>query len=203
VAHAAQEAGFDTHLCPIDQVTFTVTGEDRGVWAQTGDEQWQRFSFLFKLLPWEQLAWEEPDLIQDLDFLIRTRTVIVANPAYTLLFQSKAMLARLWQNYPYHPLLLDTSFTPLSGKYISKPYFGREGQNVTVVNAGEAVTTTDGEYSDQPVIYQRWCNFPSDEAGNLYQTGVFWAGEGCAIGYRRATGIITNTSQFLAHLLEA
>jgi len=202
VAQAAQEAGFNTHLCPIDEVTFTVFGEDRGIWAQTEAEEWRRFSFLFKLLPWEQLAWEEPEVIKDLENLLKTRAVVIANPAYTLLFQSKGMLAWLWQNYPYHPLLLETSFDRLGGKYITKPYFGREGQNVEVIASGEIITRTEGEYANQPKIYQRWCDFPADAAGNLYQTGVFWAGEGCAIGYRRAPGVITNTSQFLAHLLE-
>jgi glutathionylspermidine synthase len=202
LAQAAQEAGFETHLCAIEEVTFTVVGEDRGIWAQTGPEEWQKFPFLFKLLPWEQLAWEDPDIIKDLENLLRTRTVVIANPAYTLLFQSKGMLGILWQNYPYHPLLVETSFSKLMGHYISKPFFGREGQNVEEIKSGESINRTEGEYQSQPKIYQRWCDFPQDEAGNRYQTGVFWAGEGCAIGYRRAPGIITNTSQFVAHLLE-
>ena len=202
VAQAAQEAGFNTHLCPIDQINVTVFGEDRGIWAQVGVEQWQRFSFMYKLIPWEQLAWEEPEVITDLENLSFTRTIMVVNPAYTLLFQSKGMLAWLWQNYPHHPLLLETSFTPLTGKYIAKPFFGREGQNVEVVVNGESVTHIAGEYDQQPLVYQQFCDFPQDQAGNLYQAGVFWAGEACAIGYRRAEGIITNTSQFLAHILE-
>ena len=201
LAQAAQEAGFDTHLCPIDQLNITVFGEDRGIWAQVGEEQWQRFSFLYKLIPWEQLAWEEPEVITDLENLSFTRTLMVANPAYTMLFQSKGMLAWLWQHYPQHPLLLEASFTPLAGKYISKPFFGREGQNVEVVANGESVIRTEGEFAQQQMVFQQYCEFPQDEAGNLYQTGVFWAGEACAIGYRRANGIITNTSQFLAHLL--
>ncbi|GEO07268.1 glutathionylspermidine synthase [Adhaeribacter aerolatus] len=202
LAQAAQEAGFNTHLCAIEEVTFTAFGEDRGIWAQTSTDEWQRFSFVYKLLPWEQLAWEEPELIKDLDILLRTRNVVIANPAYTLILQSKGMLAWLWQNFPYHPLLLETSFGRLGGHYVTKPFYGREGQNVEVIQSGESVIRTEGEFADQPKIYQRYCNFPKDEAGNLYQTGVFWAGEGCAIGYRRAPGIINNTSQFLAHLLE-
>lgn len=202
LAQAAQEAGFDTHLCAVEEVTFTPMGEDRGIWAQTGTDEWQRFSFVFKLLPWEQLAWEEPDLIKDLDILLRTRNVVIANPAYSLIFQSKGMLAWLWQNFPYHPLLLETSFSRLSGHYVSKPFYGREGQNVEIIQSGETLAHTGGEFADQPKIYQRFCALPTDAAGNLYQTGVFWAGEGCALGYRRAPGIIGNTSQFVAHLFE-
>jgi glutathionylspermidine synthase len=202
LAQAAIEAGFNTHLCPIDQLTVTTVGEDRGVWAEVGPEQWQRFPFMFKLIPWEQLAWEEPLVLQDLENLLRTRTVVIANPAYALLFQSKGMLAWLWQQYPQHPLLLPASFQPLSGQYVAKPFFGREGQNVAVFRDGASLSSTEGEYADQPPVYQQWVALPQDAAGNLYQTGVFWAGEGCAIGYRRDPGIINNTSQFLAHLIE-
>jgi glutathionylspermidine synthase len=202
LAQAALEAGFTAHLCPIDQLTITTLGEDRGIWAEVGPEQWQRFSFVFKLIPWEQLAWEEPEVLQDLENLLRTRTVVVANPAYALLFQSKGMLAWLWQHNPNHPLLLPASFEKLPGKYVAKPFFGREGQNVEVVAGGECLTRTDGEYASQPVVYQQWVALPEDPSGYQYQAGVFWAAEGCAIGYRRARGIINNTSQFLAHLVE-
>jgi glutathionylspermidine synthase len=201
LAQAATEAGFTAHLCPIDQLTITTSGEDRGIWAEVAPEQWQRFSFMFKLIPWEQLAWEEPLVLQDLENLLRTRTVVIANPAYALLFQSKGMLAWLWQQHPGHPLLLPASFQPLTGKYVAKPFYGREGQNVEVLAGGETLTRTEGEYGDQPVVYQQWVALPQDPAGNQYQTGVFWAGEGCAIGFRRDQGIINNTSPFLAHLI--
>jgi glutathionylspermidine synthase len=51
-------------------------------------------------------------------------------------------------------------------------------------------------------VYQRWCELPEDTKGYQYQAGVFWAGEGAAIGFRREKGIITNLSQFVPHLVE-
>lgn len=201
IAQAATEAGFEAHLCPIEDVSISTEGAEKGVWAQVGAEQWRQFPFLFKLLPWEQIAWEEPELLESLDLLSRTRTVVIANPAYTLLFQSKGMLAWLWKAYPYHPLLLETDLAPLSGKYIRKPYFGREGQSVEVVDRVR-VTKVEGEYDKQQQVYQRWCELPEDSKGKQYQAGVFWAGEGCAIGFRREKGIITNLSQFVPHLVE-
>ncbi|MDX5422666.1 MAG: glutathionylspermidine synthase family protein [Hymenobacteraceae bacterium] len=201
IAQAATEAGFEAHLCPIEDVSISTEGAEKGVWAQVGAEQWRQFPFLFKLLPWEQIAWEEPELLESLEFLSRTRTVVIANPAYTLLFQSKGMLAWLWKAYPYHPLLLETDLAPLSGKYIRKPYFGREGQSVEVVDRVR-VTKVEGEYDKQQQVYQRWCELPEDSKGKQYQAGVFWAGEGCAIGFRREKGIITNLSQFVPHLVE-
>lgn len=43
---------------------------------------------------------------------------------------------------------------------------------------------------------------PEDKQAYIYQAGVFWAAEGCAIGFRREKGIITNLSQFVPHVVE-
>ncbi|QNF34634.1 glutathionylspermidine synthase family protein [Adhaeribacter swui] len=201
IAQAAREAGFEAFLFPIDELTFSTEGADRGVWGEVGKDEWLEFPFVFKLLPWEQIAWEEPELAEDLASLMLTRNVVVANPPYTLIWQSKGFLAWLWKAYPHHPLLLETALEPIPGKYIRKPFFGREGQNVQVVDQ-KIVDEKEGEYANQKFVYQAWVDLPQDDQGNLYQAGVFWAGEGCAIGLRREKGIITNLSQFLPHLLD-
>ncbi|MFC6999088.1 glutathionylspermidine synthase family protein [Rufibacter roseus] len=201
VAEAAREAGFETHICAADEMEISTLGAERGVWAQVEAEQWRKFPFLFKLVPWELFVQLEPDLCYDLVDLQFSRNVVVANPAYSLIFQSKGFLAWLWQQFPYHPLLLRTEFTRFSGKSVEKPYFGREGQNIQV-RENTDVSSTFGEYANQPHIYQAWAELPQDDKGYRYQAGVFWAGEGCAIGYRRERGIITNLSQFVAHVVE-
>ncbi|WP_062542224.1 glutathionylspermidine synthase family protein [Rufibacter tibetensis] len=201
LAQAATEAGFDTHICPVDEMQVSTLGAERGIWAQIGAEQWRRFPFLFKLVPWELFVQLEPELCADVVDLQFSRSVIIANPVYSLIFQSKAFLAWLWQQFPYHPLLLRTEFTSFSGKAVEKPYFGREGQNIQV-RENTDVSSTSGEYSNQPHIYQAWAELPQDDKGYRYQAGVFWAGEGSAIGFRRERGIITNLSQFVAHVVE-
>jgi glutathionylspermidine synthase len=46
------------------------------------------------------------------------------------MFQSKGFMKILWDLYPNHPLLLETSFEPLKGKkHVEKRCFGREGAN--------------------------------------------------------------------------
>ncbi|WP_375416371.1 glutathionylspermidine synthase family protein [uncultured Hymenobacter sp.] len=205
LAEAARAAGFPTpHLCPIDDMRVTVEGADRGVWAETGPEQWQKFDFLFKLVPWEILAEEEPDLTADLVQLTLSRTVVIANPAYSLLFQSKGLLAHLWDTFPHHPLLLEASLQPLPGHHVRKPFFGREGQNVAEIetaDAPEPKAEVSGDFGQQPQLYQRWAELPTDAQGRRYQAGVFWAGEACALGFRREAGLITNLSEFVPHLL--
>ena len=205
VAEAARAAGFaDVHVAAVDAMQVAASGDDRGVWAETEPGDWQQFSFVFKLVPWETLAEEEPELLADLTQLLLTRAVVVANPAYALLFQSKALLAVLWEQFPHHPLLLETVAEPatLSGHAVRKPVLGREGQNVTELLDGRSLSEVPGDYSHQPVIQQRWVELPTDAQGRRYQAGVFWAGEGCAIGFRRDAGLITTLSEFVPHRLD-
>jgi glutathionylspermidine synthase len=203
LAEAARTAGFaDVHICPVDDMKVSVQGEDRGVWAETVPNQWQKFDFLFKLVPWEILAEEEPELTADFTQLLLTRDVIIANPAYSLLFQSKGLLAHLWEAFPHHPLLLEASLKPLSGHYVRKPLLGREGQNVAEIQPdGGTATEVPGEFGQQPQLYQRWAELPTDAQGRRYQAGVVWAGEACTIGFRREAGLITNLSEFVPHIL--
>ncbi len=201
IAHAAKEAGFNTFVCPVEEINVSVAEDERGVWAKSRENLWENFSFVFKLVPWEQIAWEEPDLAHMLTDLMAKRDIVIANPAYTLLFQSKAMLARLWKMFPYHPLLVAAGTEKQGGRSVRKPVFGREGQNVQLVFPGGISMGTEGEFSGQAQVHQQFINLPQDAAGNLYQAGVFWAGEACAIGYRREKGIITNLSQFVPHII--
>ena len=202
LAEAARTAGFaDTYICSVDDMKVSVQDDDRGIWAETVPGQWQRFDFLFKLVPWEILAEEESDLTADLTQLLLSRDVVIANPAYALLFQSKGLLAHLWSTFPHHPLLLEASLQPLSSHHVRKPFFGREGQNVAEIQAdGHASAEIPGEFSGQPQLYQEWAELPTDSQGRRYQAGVFWAGEACAIGFRREAGLITNLSEFVPHL---
>ncbi|MET4107803.1 glutathionylspermidine synthase family protein [Hymenobacter sp. UYP22] len=202
VAEAARAAGFETaHSCSVDAMRVAVEGEDRGTWAEVAPNQWQRFEFLFKLVPWELLADEEPELTADLTHLLLTRDLVIANPAYALLFQSKALLARLWDVFPHHPLLVEASLRDLPGHHVRKPLFGREGQNLTELDGTFTRQEQPGDFADQPQVRQRWLDFPTDAQGRRYQAGVFWAGEACAISFRRDVGIITNLSEFVPHIL--
>ncbi|GAA4013014.1 glutathionylspermidine synthase family protein [Hymenobacter fastidiosus] len=202
IAEAARISGFTRiYACPVDAMQVSVTGEDRGVWAEVENGQWQRFAFLFKLVPWEIIAGEEPELTADLTQLQLSRDVIIANPAYALILQSKGLLAWLWQVYPHHPLLLEAALEDLDGRYVRKPLLGREGQNIVEIEAGQVRQEQPGEFAHQPQVRQRWVQLPTDVQHRQYQAGVFWAGRACAISFRRATGVITNLSEFVPHLI--
>ena len=193
--HIATEAGFNTDFEFIENVQFS----DEGIFKND-----EFFEFWFKLIPWENIAIEESELALILTQIIADKKAIIFNPAYTLMFQSKGFMKILWDLYPNHPLLLETSFEPLIGKkQVEKRCFGREGANVKIINADQSIDEqTSGDYEGHKAIYQEYVEFPKDSNGNSYQAGVFYAYEACALGFRRGGKILNNMSKFVGHIIK-
>jgi len=189
----ASEAGYETEFAYIDDVEFSA---EEGVFYND-----ENYEYWFKLIPWEDIAIEESDLAMLLTQMMQNQKAIILNPAYTLMFQSKAFMKILWDLYPNHPLLLETSFDPLEGKaQVEKRIFGREGANTVIVDENHKVMAeTDGEYGEFGVIYQEYVELPTDDNGESYQAGVFFAYEGCGLSYRRGGLILDNYSKFVGH----
>ena len=192
---AAEEAGFHTDFAYADEVEF---GEE-GVYKEDVN-----FEYWFKLIPWENIGIEEGDLALILQDLMAHQKAIILNPAYTLLFQSKGLMKVLWDLYPNHPLLLQTDTEPLVGKtYVKKHMFGREGANTSIIDTkGTVVESTEGIYANFPAVYQEFVEFPKDANGEYYQAGVFFAYEGCGLGFRRGGKILDNYSKFVGHVIK-
>ena len=188
----ASEAGYVTEFAYIDDVEFA---EDGVFYKGESYEYW------FKLIPWEDIAIEESDLAMLLTQIMQNQKAIILNPAYTLMFQSKAFMKILWDLYPNHPLLLETSFDPLDGKaQVEKRIFGREGANTVIVDADKKVLAeTDGEYGEFGVIYQEYTELPTNTKDESYQAGVFFAYEGCGLAFRKGGLILDNYSKFVGH----
>lgn len=199
---AAKEAGFDVAFAYIDEVDFSETD---GVFMHDPyNAAFVRFDFWFKLIPWEFIAAEEKELTRILTSLVTKRKLVVLNPAYTLLYQSKYLLKILWDLYPYHPLLLQTERHSMPHKKcVSKVLFGREGANVSIIEkGGDILESVAGEYGNQPRVYQEYFPFETDTAGYTYQAGLFIVNEACALGFRRGGQILDNTAQFVGHIIE-
>ncbi|NCB11945.1 MAG: glutathionylspermidine synthase family protein [Erysipelotrichia bacterium] len=193
--HIASEAGFNTDFEFIENVQFS----DEGIFKDD-----ELFEFWFKLIPWENIAIEESELALILTEIIKEKKAIIFNPAYTLMFQSKGFMKILWDLYPNHPLLLETSFEPLVGKkQVEKRCFGREGANVKIINADQSIEEeTSGEYEGHKAVYQEYVEFPKDSNGNSYQAGVFYAYEACGLGFRKGGKILNNMSKFVGHIVK-
>lgn len=202
LGEAAREAGFEIEFDFVDNVEFSA--EEGIFWQNPKNGQFEKLDFWFKLVPWESIAEDEPELTTILTQLIKKRLAVVLNPAYALLFQSKYILKILWELYPNHPLLLETDSMPLSGKAcVEKVLFGREGSNVRILNTdGSERQAVAGEYGSYPRIYQEYVAFPTDTAGYTYQAGVFYAGDACGLGFRRGGLILDNSAGFVGHVVE-
>ncbi len=205
VGAAAEEAGFRVTYRSVPDVTFSP-GE--GVFthepaAEGREAGWVRHDVVFKLVPWETFATDEPALLGILEGLILDRHVVVVNPPYAVLLQSKRLLKVAYDLHPDEPLLLEAAYFPLAGKrHVEKPAYGREGGNVTVYGAtGEALHATPGDYDVFPSVFQAFTDLPHDDAVRLYQTGLFWAFEACAVGFRRGDLVMDDRSAFVGHLV--
>jgi glutathionylspermidine synthase len=193
--HIASEAGFNTDFEYIDKVEFN----DDGISKDN-----ENFEFWFKLIPWEDIAIQESELALILTQIIENKKAIIFNPAYTLMFQSKGFMKILWDLFPNHPLLLETSFEPLvNKKQVEKKCFGREGANTKIIDQnGDIIKSIDGPYDGHKSIYQEFVDFPKDKDGNYYQAGVFYAYEACALGFRKGDVILDNGSKFVGHIIK-
>ena len=196
--HVAHEAGLYTDFCFLDEAGFL---EKQGVF----NRDQQRADFWFKLFPWEDIASDEPELVDILESISELSSTRFVNPAYTLLFQSKGMLAILHELFPDSPYLLETRFQPLQGKaQVEKKLFGREGENTRISDAdGRLIAQTDGNYGQHASVFQAYAPMPLDPAGNRYQAGVFYVYEACGLGFRRGGEILDNMSKFVGHVIDA
>lgn len=188
----AKSVGFETGFCYIDEVKFS---EEEGVFANDVN-----YEFLFKLLPWENIAIDEPELALIMRKMMENKNTIFLNPAYTLMFQSKRFLKLLWDLFPGHPLLLETSFEPLKDKkQVKKTAFGREGANIEILDAShKIIASNDGIYANHKSVYQEF--YELNKAGEFYyQPNVFYAYEACGLGFRKGGLILDNYSKFVSH----
>lgn len=190
----AGDAGFQTDFCYMHEVAFS---EEEGIFNPDNT----RFDYWFKLYPWEDIALQTDGITGILDDISRNSACTVLNPAYTLLFQSKGIMKVLYELFPESPYLLETRTEPLQGKkQVSKTMFGREGANTTILDAaGRVLKSLGGEYDNYRKVYQEFAQFPQDEDGRSYQAGVFFAWEGCGLGFRRGWDILDNMSKFISH----
>jgi len=193
--YIATEAGYVTQFAYVDEVEFD---SEAGIFF--GGEKYELW---FKLIPWEDIAIEESEFAMLLGDIIGGQHAIIFNPAYTLLFQSKGILKVLWDLYPNHPLLLESSFEPLPQiQQVKKPFFGREGESVTILDVdGRTIEGGFGIYDNHKMLYQAYTELPTDVHGESYQAGVFFAYEACGVGFRKGGKILNNTSKFVGHII--
>ncbi len=201
---AAEEAGFDVEYRDLEEISFSP---DEGIFVEVSEDKFVKFDFLYKIVPWEFISLEEPELMDILNEIVRDRKAVIVNPAYSVLLQSKGLMKYLWDLNRNHDFLLETSFKkPVNPKnsYVEKVVYGREGENICIYDKhGEVIEETEGDFFEFPNIYQDFAKLPRDNSGNYYQPAIFHVSQPCALSFRRRNALIMDEdAKFVAHVLK-
>jgi glutathionylspermidine synthase len=190
----ARQAGLETALLPIEAI-----GHDPRGFVDNAD---QPIQLLFKLYPWEWMMRETfgPSL--------PGASTQFIEPPWKAILSNKGILPLLWAMFPGHPNLLPAYFdddekaAALGNSYARKPLYSREGGNVELMVAGEAVDQDGGPYGAEGFIRQEIAPLPQFD-GNYTVIGSWLAaGEPCGLAVREdASPITKNTSRFVPHAI--
>lgn len=202
IEEAAIAAGFMVEYADLENIVFS----DDGVFLED-DEGYHQYNYMYKLIPWEFMMYDEPDLMDILtDLSIRTG-LIVLNPSYSIGMQAKHMMSLMYELHPEHKNLLATynDKSHFEGKrYVKKVNFGRLGENVSVVAAnGKVITKNKGDFGNFTKVYQEFTEMYRDEDGDIYQAGMYMIdGKASSISFRRRDNlIIDDDAEFVGHVI--
>ena len=188
----AVQAGHTVEMIDIRAIGTDTAGRFTDLSDRTIDR-------CFKLYPWEDML-REP-------FAPHLRPGIFIEPLWKAILSNKGILPLLWERHPNHPNLLAAYFAedPRAAELahaVSKPLFSREGENVSVVEHGTVLESTDGDYADQPRIVQAYAPLFTAEDQHAV-LGCWMIGDRAAgLGMREdATRITRNLSRFVPHFI--
>lgn len=191
----AAQAGLTTPFVFVDDIGVTDT-------HRFMDLDNTPMDMAFKLYPWEFMLNEE---FGEIAAYSETKWI---EPIWKSVLSNKALLPMLWEMFPNHPNLLPSFFhkdldkVDKSGKWVKKPIFSREGANIMIIDNGEVVAQTDGQYGDEGVIFQQFTPLPKF-ADNYTLIGSWLVNDMPAgISVREDNTLITqDTSRFVPHII--
>lgn len=188
----ASQAGLETHAVLIDDIGLDADG-------RILDKEDQLITAIFKLYPWEWIINEDygRDIVRHLP------DTFWIEPIWKMIWSNKAILQILWTMFPNHPNLLAASVRKekIGGTYAAKPFLAREGSNIEIVERGEVIARTQGEYREGLTMYQELYALRDFGAG--YPVLGCWIVDGEAAGMGiREDGLITgNRARFVPHVI--
>lgn len=190
----AIQAGLQTDYIDIGNIGYRMSD------GQFTDLNDNIIRHLFKLYPWEWL------LAEEFGQHIASSNIHLIEPAYKLLMSNKALLTILWEMFPNHPNLLAASLNPndISTNVVKKPFFSREGANISLTHANQTLST-HGQYGQEGYVYQEskpLPKFSNNQGQDVFAVIGSWiVGHSAAgIGIREDSTLITkDTSLFVPH----
>ncbi len=185
----ATQAGLKTEFLAVKDIGWQA---GRRVFT---DLRERAIEILFKLYPWEWMLREPFSRFLP---LAPTRWL---EPPWKMVLSNKAILTVLYELFPDSPYLLRAGFEPVGTTYVDKPIYSREGSNIAIVQNGQTIAETGGDYADGRRVYQEFHPLPRFDG--RYPVVGSWIvnGYACGIGIREDDGLITrNTSRFIPHI---
>lgn len=189
----ATQAGIPTKFIAIEDIGASTDG-------RFTDLEDNVIAALFKLYPWEHMFREAYGA------LLSNCGTQFLEPAWKSLLSNKGILPLLWKKHAGHPNLLpsyiDNTSDVLQSGWVRKPFFSREGANITMQPLEGGTIVEDGPYTEAPFIRQAYCPLP---CFNGYYTLVgSWVmgNKACGIGIREDSTLITkDSSRFVPHII--
>ncbi len=190
----AIQAGLETKLIFIDDI-----GANDALQSFVDLEE-EPIKNIFKLYPWDWLLEEEFGMM----IIDDKQKCNWIEPAWKMILSNKAILPILWQLFPNHPNLLKAEFNAgIMQNYVKKPILSREGANITIVENGKELQSSEGEYGKEGFVFQELFTLPNFD--NNYPVIGSWiiGQETAGIGIRESNSLITdNVSRFVPHLID-
>jgi glutathionylspermidine synthase len=197
LAETAEQAGKSVGLMDMSEIGFAEGG------YFTGPDE-QPVEKLFKLYPWEWMV-EEPFFAE----IGQERSRFI-EPAWKMMLSNKGLLPILWELNPGHPLLLPAYLSREAlcsqgvSHWVEKPFFGREGAGVSLMDRGNPLATGAAGHHGEPIVYQKASNLFSARQQH-FVWGLWMIGDECrGLSARGDRSPITgNLSRFFPHRIES
>jgi glutathionylspermidine synthase len=190
----AQQAGIETRGIAIEDIGLSTDGRFTDL-----DDNVIRS--LFKLYPLEYLFEER------FGPALPASGLQLIEPAWKTILANKGILPLLWERHAGHPNLLEARFVddatqPVPAGWVRKPFFSREGTNVTMVLADGRTLHSDGPDDQGPWIEQRCHPLPDFDGNHPLLGSWVVADRACGLGVREDASLITqDTSRFVPHVI--
>jgi glutathionylspermidine synthase len=191
----ARQGGLTTSMLAMED----IGRRSDGVFV---DQQDRPIALAFKLYPWEWMFREK------FASSLASATTRWIEPPWKAILSGKGILPLLWQMFPRHPNLLPAYFEDdpeaarLGGSFVRKPLYSREGANIAIVVAGEAIDSDSGPYGAEGFIRQALAPLPRFDGNHAVLGAWMAAGVPCGLSVREdASPITRNTSRFVPHAI--
>lgn len=128
-------------------------------------------------------------------------------PPWKAVLSNKGILPLLWQKHQGHPNLLEAHFeteqsSALAPGWVRKPFYSREGANVTLILPDGSQHVAAGPYDDSPWIRQAAHPLPQFDGNYAVIGSWIIADRAAGMGIREDSTLITrDTSRFVPHII--